>query len=146
MYEMLAGELPFGGQDPVAMAMEHANASPRPPKEINSDIPEALSDLVVRLLAKDPGHRPASADALADEIRISTQDEPEPDTAGGSGETAVGPPVATRRTTPYRRNSRGRGGPSLSSIVPWLLVVLFVVGVVLGGMLVVRVLGGALLP
>jgi len=151
MYEMLTGELPFAGDDPVAVAMKHANAPLRPPKEIEPGIPGALNDLVVRLLAKDPGDRPASADALAGEIRNSTREEsrPEPEVTGGSGETPAGPSGATRRTTPYRESNRGRrgsGGPNLSSIVPWLLVVLFVVGVVVGGMLVLRVLGGVPLP
>ena len=151
MYEMLTGELPFEGEDPVAVAMKHANASPRPPKEITPGIPEALNDLVVRLLAKDPGDRPASADTLEDEIQRSTQHEPA--SARGSGQTASGPPGATSPTIPDRGSNRGnnlgrrrRGGPSSSSLVPWLLVVLFVVGVVLGGMLVLRVLGGALVP
>jgi len=50
---------------------------------------------------------------------------------------------------PYRQRNRGGSRsrrPDLSSIGPWLLVVLFVVAVVLGGMLVLRILGGVSLP
>jgi len=151
MYEMLTGELPFEGHDPVAVAMKHVNVPPRPPREIVRDIPKGLNDLVLRLLAKDQGNRPASADALVDEIRRSTREEsrPEPEAAEDPGGTSAGPSGATRRTMPYRQRDRGRirrGGPDLSSIVPWLLVVLFVVGVVVGGMLVLRILGGVSLP
>jgi len=152
MYEMLNGVLPFGGDDPVAVAMKHVNVPLRPPKEVAPDIPESMNSLVARLLAKDPNDRPANAGALVDELRRSTREEarPEPETAGSTARTATGPPgapSATRRTAPYRRNRRGgRGGLNLSSIVPWLLVVLFVVGVVVGGMLVLRILGGIALP
>jgi serine/threonine-protein kinase len=149
MYEMLTGELPFKGEDPIAVAMKHVNVPLRPPKEIAPDIPEKMNALVTKLLAKDPNDRPANAGTLIDELRRATREEarPKPEAARSPARTAAGPPVATRRTAPYRGNSRGgRGGPNLSSIVPWLLVVLFVVGVIVGGMFVLRILGGIALP
>ena len=152
MYEMLTGELPFRGEDSVAVAMKHANDPLRPPKEVNPDIPERMNDLVVRLLAKDPGDRPASAGALVEEIRRSRAEgrSSKPRRSEDPRKSGTGPAAnGTHRTAPYRgssRRGRGSGGPNLSSIVPWLLVVLFVVGVVVGGMLVLRILGGVPLP
>jgi len=149
MYEMLTGELPFGGEDPIAVTMKHVNVPLRPPKEVVPDIPERLNGLIVRLLAKDPNGRPANASTLVEEIRRSTQEEARSEATASPAKTVTDPPGAIRRTAPYRgnrRGGRGHGGPNLSSIVPWLLVVLFVVGVVVGGMLVLRVLGGIALP
>ena len=151
MYEMLTGEVPFEGDDPVAVATKHVNATPRPPREIVRDIPAGLNDLVLRLLSKNPGDRPASADALVGDIRNSMKEEfrSEPEVAEDHRETSTSRSDFTRHTVPYRQRNRGRSNsrsPDLSSIIPWLLVVLFVVAVVLGGMLVLRILGGVSLP
>jgi eukaryotic-like serine/threonine-protein kinase len=65
LYESLAGRRPFQGSNPVTIAMAQVNeAPPILPSSVSSDV----SDLVHRLLAKDPLQRPASAGALAREI------------------------------------------------------------------------------
>ena len=154
MYEMLTGEVPYRG-DPVAVATKHVNAQPLPPKEIVPEIPRALNDLIVRLLAKNPGERPASANVLAKEIQRSIREEFRPESSSStrstapadSGKAEAKSPGAPRRRAPHLGGNRsavhGSRGPELGDLVPWLLVVLFVVGVVLGGMLVLRVLASA---
>ncbi|MFC2158300.1 protein kinase [Acidobacteriota bacterium] len=52
LYEMVTGELPFQGDTPLAVAMKHKGESPRDPRELNSQIPDDLSDLILRCLAK----------------------------------------------------------------------------------------------
>ena len=42
LYEMLTGRLPFEGDTPVSVAIQHINSIPLPPRELNPDIPEAL--------------------------------------------------------------------------------------------------------
>jgi WD40 repeat protein len=69
LYRLCTGEPPFGGTDMVATLVAVAMDQPPPPHERNPQIPAALSALVMRLLAKDPAHRPASAQAVADELR-----------------------------------------------------------------------------
>jgi eukaryotic-like serine/threonine-protein kinase len=65
LYESLAGRRPFQGSNPVTIAMSQVSeAPPMLPSSVSSDV----SDLVHRLLAKDPLQRPASAGALAREI------------------------------------------------------------------------------
>ena len=66
-FELLTGRVPFGG-DAVAVLMRHINERPPPVREAAPDVPEALSDWVARLLAKDPAARPASAAAAAEEL------------------------------------------------------------------------------
>jgi serine/threonine protein kinase len=69
LYETLTGELPFRGGDPIATAMKHINESAPHPREANPAVPETLDTLIVRLLAKEPEERYASAEELAEDLR-----------------------------------------------------------------------------
>ena len=68
LYEMLTGKLPYSAGDQVALAMKHVNEPPRSPREENPGVPEALDALTMKLLAKDPEERHASAAELADDL------------------------------------------------------------------------------
>lgn len=57
-YELLCGQPPFSGPD---LATQHLQRSPTWPSQHRGDLPEDLERLVLSLLAKDPGARPASA-------------------------------------------------------------------------------------
>jgi eukaryotic-like serine/threonine-protein kinase len=65
LYEMLTGEQPYRADDPIATAMKHLDEPPRHPREANPAVPEELDALVVKLLAKKPEDRYASAAELA---------------------------------------------------------------------------------
>jgi serine/threonine protein kinase len=69
LYEMLTGQLPFTGTSPMAVALQHIQQPPRPPRQLNAAIPPALEALVLRAIAKDSHQRPASASAFAQELR-----------------------------------------------------------------------------
>lgn len=69
LYAMLSGQPPFGeGLDMPTLMSRHLNDIPPAPQGIDAT-PAALRDLVMRLLAKDPGDRPASAAQVATELR-----------------------------------------------------------------------------
>ncbi|MDP8951220.1 MAG: protein kinase, partial [Actinomycetota bacterium] len=68
LYEMLTGTLPYIADNPVAQAMMHINEPPRSPREANPNVPEALDAVTLKLLAKDPEARYASAAELADDL------------------------------------------------------------------------------
>ena len=64
LYEMLTGQRPFKGEREIAVAHAIVHSNPRGPSVLRSEIPPALEELVLRLLAKRPEHRPASADVV----------------------------------------------------------------------------------
>ncbi|QIN81063.1 protein kinase (plasmid) [Rubrobacter marinus] len=68
LYEMLTGTVPFEAENPVAVALKHVSELPPSPKVLNPRVPLPLADLALRLLSKDPDHRPASAQDLVEEF------------------------------------------------------------------------------
>jgi serine/threonine protein kinase len=70
LYQMLTGRAPFGGGSVTAVLLAVVGDAPRRPGELNPEVPAALDDLVMRLLAKDPAGRPASAAAVAADLRV----------------------------------------------------------------------------
>jgi WD40 repeat protein len=61
LYRLCTGELPFRGPDVVSVLLAVTTIEPPAPRERRVDLPLELSDLVMRLLAKEPARRPASA-------------------------------------------------------------------------------------
>ena len=61
LYELAAGRLPFNSDDPLAVISQHIHAPAVPPSTYNPLIPQALDDLVLRLMNKRPEDRPGSA-------------------------------------------------------------------------------------
>jgi hypothetical protein len=64
LFECLVGKLPFEGNSAVALIARVLRDAPPAPAAHDPEIPQAFSDLVVRLLAKDPAQRPANAAEL----------------------------------------------------------------------------------
>jgi WD40 repeat protein/serine/threonine protein kinase len=64
LYRMCTGEMPFKGSDALSTLTALAMDRPRPPRDLNPDVPAALSDLVMALLARVPAERPWSAEAV----------------------------------------------------------------------------------
>jgi serine/threonine protein kinase/ABC-type amino acid transport substrate-binding protein len=68
-YWLLTGHYVFSADNPVAMAVAHATETPIAPSERQgADVPADLEAIVMRLLAKAPSERPASAADLAREL------------------------------------------------------------------------------
>lgn len=57
MYELLTRQSPFDGDTPMAIMMKHINTPLVPPYMINPRIPADLSEIVMRMMAKDPKDR-----------------------------------------------------------------------------------------
>ncbi len=69
LYRCCAGEPPFAGATTMAILSALANKAPTPVREKNPDVPPALADLIMRLLAKAPGDRPQSAAEVVESLR-----------------------------------------------------------------------------
>ncbi len=61
LYEMLTGETPFQGANPLAVMNARLIETPRPPSEINPEVPSELEAIILRALERDPQQRYASA-------------------------------------------------------------------------------------
>ena len=68
-FEMLTGRVPFMAETPLAVAMSQVVDAPPKPRSLEQSIPRALEGLVMKLLAKDPDDRPASAEDVRAELK-----------------------------------------------------------------------------
>ena len=77
LYEMLTGRRPFEGQQDIAIAHAVVHSSVVRPSVLQADIQPELDALVLGLLARQPGNRRASAEAVAVElIELASQSAP----------------------------------------------------------------------
>jgi predicted ATPase/serine phosphatase RsbU (regulator of sigma subunit) len=67
-YEMLTGELPFTSTDPLELVHSHIAKSPIPPHQIKPEIPELISLLVLKMLAKNAEERYQSAFGIKSDL------------------------------------------------------------------------------
>ena len=68
LYEMVTGRPPFVGDETVAIIGQHLNTPPVAPTWHNPEVPPGLEALILRLLEKDPGSRPASAEEVREAL------------------------------------------------------------------------------
>ena len=124
---MLTGRLPYEGDSPISVAIQHINSIPLSPREINPDIPEALEEITMKAMASNVDQRYVSADAMlvdleefrknpsinfdyADVDLLNSNDEPtQVMKTGGTHNTFHGAGSAAARQT--AGNSQGRGTP-----------------------------------
>jgi serine/threonine-protein kinase len=76
LYQMLTGQIPFAGTTAVVLMHAHINSPPPRASDKVEEIPKALDDLIVKLMAKDPSDRPWDAAAVAQTFReLQEKDE-----------------------------------------------------------------------
>lgn len=68
MYEMLTMRLPYEGDSPVSVAIQHINSIPLTPREIDANIPEALETIAMKAMSASLSKRYASAEALLHDL------------------------------------------------------------------------------
>lgn len=124
LYELLTGQPPFPAGGQRAIMNQHMNKPPTDPRTLRPDIPRELGRIIVEMLAKYPGDRPADAGAVAARleavlpVRTSAAGHPaSPTTAGPAypvladdGESPVsrGRPQASRIHQDRRVASKAR--------------------------------------
>jgi class 3 adenylate cyclase len=80
LYAMTAGRPPFLGDNAATILSQHINTMPVAPSWHNPEIPKALEELILALLAKDPEERPESAARVRVILRESAEAPREPST------------------------------------------------------------------
>jgi hypothetical protein len=68
MHELLSGNVPFSGSTALGVLHRHLYEPPLPVRRLRPEVPEPLEALVLRLLSKDPQHRPASAQETYEQL------------------------------------------------------------------------------
>ena len=68
LFEMLTGRVPFEGETPLGVAIKHKTEMPPDPKKLNPQIPDGLSQLILRCLEKDRAKRYQSADEVLTDL------------------------------------------------------------------------------
>jgi len=68
LYEMVTGRVPFEGETPLGIAMKHKSETPKDPREINAQLPEDLSQVIMRCMEKDKDKRYQNAGEVRSEL------------------------------------------------------------------------------
>ena len=131
MYELLTGRIPFEGETPVAIALQHISSLPQPLRSLNENISPAMERVVLTALNKDPKNRYRNAadmarairaaldhpDDLGDGLNVSTATDGR--TRTSTGNTSAKVPLEVRR-----RKKNGR----LKRVLLMLLLTVVVIG------------------
>lgn len=74
LYEMLVGEQPYKGEQPMQIAFQHATEQVPRPSVRNPGVPEPLDELVLWATEKSPDDRPLNAQEMLDRLREIERD------------------------------------------------------------------------
>jgi serine/threonine-protein kinase len=134
LYELLTGEVPFPGENFVAVAMKHLHEQPPDVLEQRPDISMRLAAAVDRALEKDPALRFPSMDQFARELRqcLAELDAPVRD----DDRTLITPRAVISETPPRRVHARRSRTPAyvLVALIALIAVAAIVTGIIaLGG-------------
>lgn len=114
LFEMLTGRLPFDGDSPVAVAMQHLGQQPPLPSALNPAVPRALEAIVLKALEKNPDCRYPSAAAMRADLERFLAGRPVTALARQAVQDTLvaGPPRgAGSRGGEAARPARSAGGP-----------------------------------
>jgi len=112
LWELLTGDVPFPGDNFVAVALRHINEEPPDLCDVRPDVPSRLAAAVARALAKAPERRFPSMDAFADELRQCLAELDHADSeltlVGMPSPEPAPPPLPASKPRPRRRRRRRR--------------------------------------
>ena len=107
LYELLTAEVPFPGENFVAVAMKHINDAVPDILERRPDVSVRLASAMSRALEKDPARRFRSMREFADELRACLAELGSFD----AERTFIAPRLVERQSAPHRVRARRRRWP-----------------------------------
>ena len=151
LYEMLTGRVPFDGDTPVAIAMQHLHNRPTPIESIVPDVPPAIIHVCMMAMEKNPRYRYQSAVEMATELRmalegrtdqmqprlVETVAPPAPPVSPYTGQMTRQPSGPIKPVDPRTRRQQPRrtsGGRMLWWMVTAIVACFVFYGLYLGGM------------
>jgi len=75
LYEMVTGKVPFGGENPVAVAMKHIQDQIIPPRVLKEDLPLALEQIIMKAVEKDKANRYESAAEILEDLKHAGENQ-----------------------------------------------------------------------
>lgn len=102
LYEMLAGEQPYKGEQPMQIAYQHATDSVPRPSAKNPAVPEQLDELVLWATEREPDDRPLDAGTMLERLRAIEKDlglAPQVARAVSVGTAGAASPAESRELT-----------------------------------------------
>lgn len=138
LYEMLTGRVPYDGDNPVAVAMQHLHAAPVPIQNYSPDVPPAVIRVCMKAMEKNPAMRYQSARDMAADLRAALEErgeqvpypenelvvrQPKPQVSGGDRTANTGP----------RKKIRMPSKRSLRILLDILLALAVMAGLFFGG-------------
>ena len=130
LYEMLTGRVPFDGDNPVAVAMQHLHATPIPILYLAPDVPPAVVRVCMKAMEKNPAMRYQSARDMAADLRVALDDRNERP-AYRKNELEVRMPKPQIRNSKTDKRKR-LSGSDWRKIRLWTLTALLTIGVFTG--------------
>ncbi|HEU5101970.1 MAG TPA: protein kinase [Roseiflexaceae bacterium] len=103
LYEMLTGRVPFDG-DSAQIMYGHLQQPPPPPRQLNPALPDAVEQLILRMLEKNPNMRPRSAAEVVAALQ-----------AIQSAGAATGPTVMLAHGLPATVQAQPSGNPTVAN-------------------------------
>ena len=104
-YHFLTGRFPYEGATAVEIARQHLDGTLVPPSQVDPGIPEAVSNVVVKMMAKDPAQRYQSAGKLAEDLAMIKR---------GQNPGAGSPKIAAPKLHVPGKGASPSGAPSVS--------------------------------
>jgi serine/threonine protein kinase len=79
LYEMVTGRVPFDADTPLAVIMKHISAPLPLPRQLNPIIPEAVEQVILKALAKEPNDRYQTVAEMTNALEAAVAGQLAPD-------------------------------------------------------------------
>ncbi|VBB07936.1 serine/threonine-protein kinase active site [Lucifera butyrica] len=140
LYEMLTGTVPFNGETPISIALKHIQEEPRPPREMNPNIPPLVEAIVLKAMAKNAGDRFSDITEMITDLKLAQNCLRDDSTRRMSKEDfptqvlpAVTPPLDGLADKHGEATAHGnKNKPKRSKAWLWILLLILLLGFLTG--------------